>query len=296
MLCHHIDRIVPSGLRLPLRFVLASVLILALAPPLAAQPARSPAATDPKRPRFDQKLYEEIRVAYRDHDYAVSDCDKARSLRTFQNLQALRNRIRREHDRAVGAGEFATGDVASLAVSLEIAEAYLKLAAANVVTDDCVRRPLPGEAEVRGPKYDWPQPAPRAGPAAPTSNADPFEAGRAAVDSGAAMLPATAIDAVDLIGTWQATGYYCGTPQGVELVSISLTGSGQLVATKVTGDACIPAGQLTWRGTLGGKTITGEIQVSDDDGSNRRWIAGSWNVISPAQIEGFGVRYRRTGG
>ena len=39
---------------------------------------------------------------------------------------------------------------------------------------------------------------------------------------------------------------------------------------------CIPAGLVTWKGKLEGNTITGQMHVSDDDGSNRRWIDQTW--------------------
>lgn len=56
-------------------------------------------------------------------------------------------------------------------------------------------------------------------------------------------------DQIDLTGTWIAEGYRCERGGLVEKVQISVQGN-YLVAKKITGDNCVPAGNITFQGTL----------------------------------------------
>jgi len=50
-------------------------------------------------------------------------------------------------------------------------------------------------------------------------------------------------------GRWRASGYTCETGGLTEEVQISVRGS-SLVAKKITGDNCVPAGNITFQGTI----------------------------------------------
>lgn len=54
---------------------------------------------------------------------------------------------------------------------------------------------------------------------------------------------------LDLTGTWIAKGYRCERGGLVEKIQISVQGN-HLVAKKITGDNCVPAGNITFQGTL----------------------------------------------
>ena len=67
----------------------------------------------------------------------------------------------------------------------------------------------------------------------------------------------------DLRGEWLGKGYNCPDENGVpvrldELVSIAQTGR-QVIATKITGDDCVGAGETTWKGEIYGNKIRGEM-------------------------------------
>jgi hypothetical protein len=58
---------------------------------------------------------------------------------------------------------------------------------------------------------------------------------------------------INLAGTWIGEGYTCGltglVKQPGERVQITINGN-SIVATKITGDKCVPAGKTTFKGTL----------------------------------------------
>lgn len=54
---------------------------------------------------------------------------------------------------------------------------------------------------------------------------------------------------LDLTGTWIGEGYRCGFKRSTEEVKIEQQGN-SIVATKITGDDCVPAGSRTFVGTL----------------------------------------------
>jgi hypothetical protein len=67
------------------------------------------------------------------------------------------------------------------------------------------------------------------------------------------------LDTVDVSGQWQAWGYTCTSNQR-ETQTLSFEDNGEtIVATKVTGDDCIGAGEKTWEGTRSGASLDGEI-------------------------------------
>lgn len=126
-------------------------------------------------------------------------------------------------------------------------------------------------------------------PSQPVVEEDPFEAGRALVDAGAA-----AFDAQALVGTWIATGYYCDGDQPPETVVIAQMGA-ELVATKLVGDGCIRSGEVTWRGRLSGSSISARLHVRARGAApgEDSWTEGAIQVVSRDELRGFGVTYRR---
>lgn len=72
----------------------------------------------------------------------------------------------------------------------------------------------------------------------------------------------------DLTGLWVAHGYSCEGPTPPQLVEITVEERledgatvQEVVATKVLGDACVPAGVVTWRGQIEGGRIVGNTWV-----------------------------------
>lgn len=58
----------------------------------------------------------------------------------------------------------------------------------------------------------------------------------------------------DLSGSWIGEGYLCGGAVYSENIRIDHdTKTGKVVATKVTGDPCVPAGNVTFSGVYNGK-------------------------------------------
>ncbi len=99
--------------------------------------------------------------------------------------------------------------------------------------------------------------------------------------------------AADLQGNWEATGYNCPKPVTHEKIKIKLNGN-KLIATKIVGDDCVPAGQVTWEGTLNEKAITGRGHVSSGVGTPLSWISITINVEDKNTLKGFyGCTYRR---
>lgn len=94
--------------------------------------------------------------------------------------------------------------------------------------------------------------------------------------------------AADLVGLWEASGYGCeGKTNLTEIIQIYLKGD-KLVAVKVTGDNCVPRGEVTWEGTLNGNTITGRGHVGYPGGP-LSWINTSLKVIDKDNIQGSPV-------
>jgi hypothetical protein len=64
-----------------------------------------------------------------------------------------------------------------------------------------------------------------------------------------------------LAGEWVGTGYFCDGQEHEQDIVISQDGS-IVRATKITGDACIPAGQLTWEGEYTGKSFAASMYIA----------------------------------
>ena len=80
-----------------------------------------------------------------------------------------------------------------------------------------------------------------------------------------------------------------------ETVAITQEGTG-IVATKITGDEHVPAGEVAWRADL--RTLRGEGQVAEREFHRPRFVPGRLEVLSADLIvfhwDGVGsVEYRR---
>ena len=62
--------------------------------------------------------------------------------------------------------------------------------------------------------------------------------------------------AYDLSGKWLGKNYRCGLSSTDQEISITQSGN-KVVATKITGDDCVGAGQKTWEGIISGSQIKG---------------------------------------
>jgi hypothetical protein len=84
-----------------------------------------------------------------------------------------------------------------------------------------------------------------------------------------------------IVGKW--VGYYPG--HGEEIIEVTLQGN-QFVATKVTGDNNVPAGQITWRVNIGNDihVLQGEGQIANAGFCSPSFVTGILNIISEGQI------------
>jgi hypothetical protein len=80
------------------------------------------------------------------------------------------------------------------------------------------------------------------------------------------------------------------------VVDIALSGS-EATATKVVGDNCVKAGQITWRGAVHGASFPVEIQVGLP-GAPKHFTGGQVHVTGPDSLAvegpGWTLSYRRT--
>jgi len=83
---------------------------------------------------------------------------------------------------------------------------------------------------------------------------------------------------INLTGTWDATGYQCTSGVIIPSEEISIIhnlGSGDITATKVTGDDCVTAGNITFSGIYNGSTtsfpatfVTGSVAAPNSSTTN----------------------------
>ncbi len=83
----------------------------------------------------------------------------------------------------------------------------------------------------------------------------------------------------NLAGTW--TGFYACAGCGSQAIQISQSGN-DIVATKITGDSYVPAGEVTWTANVA--TNVGEGVIADLGYSNRRLVPGTLSVIDEKTI------------
>lgn len=122
-----------------------------------------------------------------------------------------------------------------------------------------------------------------------------------ALSANAPPPPAQSPVAAATAGPADVTGLWLGQygPDRFETVRVVQDGS-EVVATKVTGDVNVPAGEVTFKATLVGDEGEGFGRAADSGYSNPRWVPGRLHVLSATQIaftwQGVGtVRLRRIG-
>lgn len=90
-------------------------------------------------------------------------------------------------------------------------------------------------------------------------------------------MPTSLPSSIDLAGEW--IGDYHGHFE--EVIRIDFK-EGRWVATKITGDENVPAGEVTWRAdTATGK---GEGQIAGEGFSHPRFVPGHLEILSPDRI------------
>jgi hypothetical protein len=82
---------------------------------------------------------------------------------------------------------------------------------------------------------------------------------------------------IDLTGEW--IGHYPGHHD--EVIRIHRE-TARWVATKITGDAFVPAGEVTWRAEIANGV--GEGQVAEEEFRNPRFIPGTLEILGPDRI------------
>ena len=93
------------------------------------------------------------------------------------------------------------------------------------------------------------------------------------------------------------TGEWIGRYPGHFDETVAITQEGEsIMATKITGDEHVPAGEITWRVNL--RTLQGEGQVAEREFHRPRFVPGRLEVLDADLIvfhwEGVGsVEYRR---
>jgi hypothetical protein len=110
----------------------------------------------------------------------------------------------------------------------------------------------------------------------------------------AGMQPTVAMaQSVNLSGTWEATGYVCRgaePPQRIRIVHSGTT----VTAVKITGDDCVRAGQITWRGTFQERSFPAEHHVSRGPGTAQFFIPVRIDIQSADRITvNVGLVYRK---
>jgi len=92
----------------------------------------------------------------------------------------------------------------------------------------------------------------------------------------------------DLNGRWVGGG-----PKGDEIIEIKHDGD-NVIAYKITGNEAVPAGSVTFRGTLHGKTADCEMQLAERGHKNVRWAKGQLFVVDADTVEWqyAGARHR----
>ncbi len=120
----------------------------------------------------------------------------------------------------------------------------------------------------------------------PSPSGSPGNSTGVAIGSTSPTPQTRPITAADLVGVWDATGYMCDQPIPVEVIKITAIGN-KLTAVKVTGDPCVPAGEITWEGDISGGVITGRWRGTFGPGQPINWVDGvSLRVVDRNTLEG----------
>ncbi|HAI69183.1 MAG TPA: hypothetical protein DCM38_07085, partial [Gammaproteobacteria bacterium] len=94
----------------------------------------------------------------------------------------------------------------------------------------------------------------------------------------------------DLSGTWLGEGYQCGWQVFQEQVQIEQQGNA-IVATKITGDACVPAGNRSFSGTLDTANITWTTGFPNRPVCCQK--KGTLSIVDENTLKGGGITFKR---
>ena len=83
----------------------------------------------------------------------------------------------------------------------------------------------------------------------------------------------------NLTGKWLGKNYGCGPNKTDQEISITQNGN-KVVATKITGDDCVGAGQKTWEGIISGSQIKGS------------WYGGFPWEAKPSKYDDLDIRIK----
>jgi hypothetical protein len=98
-------------------------------------------------------------------------------------------------------------------------------------------------------------------------------------------------------GRWRSNGYTCETGELTEKVQISVSGN-SLVAKKITGDNCVPAGNITFQGTIPESVSKGSsFSVTFKTGTSDRPACCSaehqLSIVDANTFTAWGIRFTR---
>lgn len=93
-----------------------------------------------------------------------------------------------------------------------------------------------------------------------------------------------------LNGQWVGSGYQCNGPQPDEQIGITWTAVSGIVAIKVTGDPCVNAGSVTFRGTYNAQTEQFDITWTTGYPTSAGCCTspGTLKIIDDNTLEGSG--------
>jgi gliding motility-associated-like protein len=98
---------------------------------------------------------------------------------------------------------------------------------------------------------------------------------------------------VDLCGVWYGHNYGCITSNITEIILIEMVGN-YCTATKITGDDCVTAGNITWEGEYSSNVFPVRFQVGAVNNPNAAWGPGSITVINENELAADnGLSYTR---
>lgn len=105
---------------------------------------------------------------------------------------------------------------------------------------------------------------------------------------------------IDLNGTWIGKGYSCERGGLSEQVEITVNGN-YLIAKKITGDNCVPAGNITFQGTLpdlisAGKSFPVTFTVGNPTNPASSKTVQNLTILDANSFSSYGVKFTRTKG
>jgi len=158
---------------------------------------------------------------------------------------------------------------------------------------------LPGCVVETGPGVAPPPPPAPAPVAVPVAAPAPIPAAAPAVVEAppAARAPVVAPPREALSGRWAGAGYTCTDNSAPREEQVTIIERGDAVtATKLTGDHCVKAGEVTWRGSATARSFPVQIQVGAP-GVAHHFVGGRVDILDQNRLQldgpGWTIVYRR---